>query len=349
MVKVLVVGAGMTGASAAALLRQRLPTDSSITVWDKARGAGGRMSTSRSSSDDKCTVDLGAQYITLIEQYQARRQELYLNLVQKGILAPMTGNVEGPNRFDEKGAKHYVTPQGIGSLVKHFLNQAEAKVEYNRQVVSVDVDGKDTVRVADISGNAESFQAVVLTMPVPQILQLRGSIQKALDADRPVWDRLLGVTYSSRYALGLFYPAGTELPYQWCSKYISDDPCIRYVAVDNKKRNLEDKTVGPSVCVHTHVQFGLQHIEQDKEQVKKLILQHLRARLPELPEPTEVKSQKWRYSQVYRGYPGRPGCVTLQREPLIVLGGDAFSLSSFDGCLDSAEAVASAVTNYLKL
>lgn len=53
--------------------------------------------------------------------------------------------------------------------------------------------------------------------------------------------------------------------------------------------------------------------------------------------------------QVYRGYPGRPGCVTLQREPLIVLGGDAFSLSSFDGCLDSAEAVASAVTNYLKL
>lgn len=40
MVKVLVVGAGMTGASAAALLRQRLPTDSSITVWDKARGAG---------------------------------------------------------------------------------------------------------------------------------------------------------------------------------------------------------------------------------------------------------------------------------------------------------------------
>lgn len=62
--------------------------------------------------------------------------------------------------------------------------------------------------------------------------------------------------------------------------------------------NTEDKTVGPSVCVHTHVQFGLQHIEQDKEQVKKLILQHLRARLPELPEPTEVKSQKWRYSQV---------------------------------------------------
>lgn len=53
-------------------------------------------------------------------------------------------------------------------------------MEYNRQVVSVDVDGKNTVRVADISGNAESFQAVVLTMPVPQILQLRGSIQKAL-------------------------------------------------------------------------------------------------------------------------------------------------------------------------
>jgi len=51
---------------------------------------------------------------------------------------------------------------------------------------------------------------------------------------------------------------------------------------------------------------------------------------------------------VHRGYPGKPGCVTLQEQPLIVLGGDAFSLSTFDGCLDSAEAVASTVKDYFK-
>lgn len=68
------------------------------------------------------TGQFGIFIITLWSLFTLFR--LYLNLVQKGILAPMTGNVEGPNRFDEKGAKHYVTPQGIGSLVKHFLNQA---------------------------------------------------------------------------------------------------------------------------------------------------------------------------------------------------------------------------------
>ena len=40
MVKVLVVGAGMTGAASAALVRQQIPEIASITIWDKGRGAG---------------------------------------------------------------------------------------------------------------------------------------------------------------------------------------------------------------------------------------------------------------------------------------------------------------------
>ena len=50
--------------------------------------------------------------------------------------------------------------------------------------------------------------------------------------------------------------------------------------------------------VHTHVKFGLQHIEEDKEEVKNIIMEQVMQCLPDLPQPTEVKSQKWRYSQV---------------------------------------------------
>lgn len=56
--------------------------------------------------------------------------------------------------------------------------------------------------------------------------------------------------------------------------------------------------VGPSVVAHTHVQFGLKHIEEDKEEVKNVIMEHVMQCLPDLPQPAEVKSQKWRYSQV---------------------------------------------------
>ncbi|KAL8616862.1 hypothetical protein ACOMHN_041781 [Nucella lapillus] len=348
MVRVLVVGSGMTGSAAAALLRQRLPADADITIWDKARGAGGRMSTIRSSlgpSAGQCTVDLGAQYITLTSQYQHQRQQLYSDLQSQGLLAPLKGQIEGPNRFDQDGAQHFVTPQGVSSLVKHYLQQAKANVEYNRQVSRVE-EGEGEVRVTDTNGVTASAHAVVLTMPVPQILQLTGVLQTRLEAQPGVREKLQGVSYSSRYALGLFYPPGTELPYSWCAKYFDNDPCIRFIAIDNRKRDAS--SAGPSVVVHTVVPFGLQHIHEDKEKVKDMVMAQVTQRLPDLPQPAEVKSQKWRYSQVHHGYPGKPGCVTLQEGPLIVLGGDAFSLSTFDGCLDSAEAIANTVVDYFK-
>ena len=40
-----------------------------------------------------------------------------------GILTPMQGQIEGQNNFDEPGAEHFVTPKGVSSLVKYFLEK----------------------------------------------------------------------------------------------------------------------------------------------------------------------------------------------------------------------------------
>lgn len=44
------------------------------------------------------------------------------------------------------------------------------------------------------------------------------------------------VEYSCRFAMGLFYKPPTTIDVPWGAKYFYDDPCIRYVAIDNKKR-----------------------------------------------------------------------------------------------------------------
>lgn len=68
--RLLIVGAGLTGSVTASLLRRKFPKDVlSITVWEKSRGAGGRMTTNRSPSDPRCTADLGAQYISATSAY----------------------------------------------------------------------------------------------------------------------------------------------------------------------------------------------------------------------------------------------------------------------------------------
>lgn len=50
--------------------------------------------------------------------------------------------------------------------------------------------------------------------------------------------QLKSVSYSSRYALGLFYEAGTKIDVSWAGQYITSNPCIRFVSIDNKKRNI---------------------------------------------------------------------------------------------------------------
>lgn len=46
------------------------------------------------------------------------------------------------------------------------------------------------------------------------------------------------MSYSSRYALGLFYEAGMKIDVPWAAQYITSNPCIRFISIDNKKRNI---------------------------------------------------------------------------------------------------------------
>ena len=66
-----VIGGGITSAATSAFVSERLCSKNiQLTVWEKARGAGGRMSTSRSSGNSKCIADLGAQYISVTPEYE---------------------------------------------------------------------------------------------------------------------------------------------------------------------------------------------------------------------------------------------------------------------------------------
>lgn len=63
-------------------------------------------------------------------------------------------------------------------------------------------------------------------------------INMALDSKPEVKKKLEMVSYSSRFAVGLFYNPGTKIGYTWGGKYIPEDSCIRFVAIENIKRNL---------------------------------------------------------------------------------------------------------------
>ncbi|XP_062927700.1 renalase isoform X4 [Mobula hypostoma] len=286
MARVLIVGAGLTGSLCATLLRrERLQ----VVVWEKAKGAGGRMCTSRNPHNPNCTADLGAQYITVTPYYAEKHQSFYGELLSRGILKPLLSRVEGMTI--KEGIRNYVAPHGISSIVKYYLSDSVIN-ESQRQ-------------------------------------------------------KLEAVRYSTRFALALFYEAGTQIDVPWAAKYIINNPCIRFVSIDNKKRCSEAPEVGPSVVVHTTVQFGAESVHKSKEDVEPLILDQLQQILPGLPKSISTKCHKWRYSQVTDAVSIIPGQMTLNTQPLLICGGDSFTHSNFDGCTESALAVSSVLKCHL--
>jgi len=328
----------LTGSLCACLLRRELQNRVQIVVWDKARGSGGRMSTTRPPNGLSHSADLGAQYITATPTYAQSHHSLYSELLSSGVLQPLSCVVDGLQQKDD--SKNYVTPLGMCSVVKHFLSESGADLIFERHVTGLYRRGASW-EVQSKQGGSERFDAVVLTMPVPQILQLQGDVADMLSVQQR--QQLEQVVYSSRFALALFFPPGADIGVSWAARYVSDSRCIRYIAVDDRKRGADTfgGGRGPSLVVHTSVPFGLEYLEQEKEDVQPIILQELHKLLPGLPQPISIKCQKWRYSQVLTAVPDSPGHMTILDQPLLVCGGDAFSHSNFDGCIESALSVLS--------
>ncbi|XP_004440048.1 PREDICTED: renalase [Ceratotherium simum simum] len=342
MARVLIVGAGLTGSLCAALLRRETSRPLHLAVWDKAEDSGGRMTTASSPHNSQCTVDLGAQYITCTSHYAKTHQSFYGELLAHGILKPLTSPIEG--MVMKEGDCNFVAPHGISSIIKHYLKESGADISFRQCVTQINLRNNKW-EVSKETGSPEQFDLVVLTMPVPQILQLQGDITSLISERQR--QQLESVSYSARYALGLFYEAGTKIDVPWAGQYITSNPCIRFISIDNKKRNIESSEIGPSLVIHTTVPFGVAYLEHSTEDVQELIFKQLEDILPGLPPPVATKCQKWRHSQVTIAAANYPGQMTLHLKPLLVCGGDGFTQSNFDGCITSALCVLEALKNHI--
>uniref|UniRef100_A0A8C9F8G2 Renalase n=1 Tax=Pavo cristatus TaxID=9049 RepID=A0A8C9F8G2_PAVCR len=121
--------------------------------------------------------------------------------------------------------------------------------------------------------------------------------------------------------------------------------CCRYLF--NSRLERDSPEIGPSVVVHTTVTFGREHLYSDPAEVQQLILSHLESLVSSLPKAASVKCQKWRYSQVTKAVPNCPRQMILHTQPLLICGGDGFTCSNFDGCIESALSLAETVRSHL--
>lgn len=317
--KVLLIGCGLTSTATAYLLRTRIP-NIHLTLWEKARGPGGRASVRRGPKGT--SVDLGTQFITTDSSTLSKYSEIYEQLISTKTLTPMSCKIEGLSESNNQ-THHFIAPNGTNSLVKYFLNNANVDcIEYERRVCAITSTGK----VTSVCGSEESFDLIIITAPAPQILQMDCPISQSIRSE------LEKVTYSTRFTFNMFYEKPT-LNVEWDVKFI-DNEIFRFVSIDNRKRGQYDTP--DSVIFHTTKEFGQTHIKETKEDTFQMLSDKVKELFPDWPSPELCNVHKWLYSQVVSAYNNTPGCIILNESIPIIAGGDCFTQSTFNGCIESA-------------
>lgn len=272
---VAVIGAGIAGLSCARALADAGLT---VTVFEKSRGTGGRMSTRRR---DEAQWDHGAQYFT------ARDPEFHATVqrwVQAGHAAPwaprlavlgpgsLPGGGESPARF--VGAPRMTAPaaflaQGLTVLTEHTVAQLERDAQAWRIVTTE-------------HGAHGPFEAVALANPAPQARRLL----------QPVSARLAeaagSVVMQPCWAAMLRYDAPLPLPFD--GAFVNEGP-LRWVARNTAKPG---RTGHEAWVLHASPEWSLAHLEETAEAAGAALVEAFRAL--GAPAPAAGSGHRWRYS-----------------------------------------------------
>jgi renalase len=297
----------------------------------------------------------------------------------------MLAAISGGRAADGTG-QNWVAPAGVNAISKHLLETSGATVSLSRRVSGIErVEGAGgaarwRVRTADATpapgacaddapaaGAAASgappagdgeFDAVVLTLPVPQLLALEGEVPALLAASPDRLDALRAVQYSSRFALSLFWARDDAAARaffdarEWACFYFDaqEEPALVFASRCAAKRGrVSDEP--PSLVVHSSVPFALARRGADADAAGAEMLAALRARWPDMPAPLEARTTLWALSQVRRPLAGAPAALALGDGPPLIVAGDALSRhgSRFDGCVESARRAAQLLGEQLGL
>ena len=131
------------------------------------------MSTHRSLSTP-LFCDLGAQYITSSSTPSEEVKDIYKHLRDLNILVPIDVITKGKQienmRQKDIEKYHFVCPNGLSSIVQHFVGQSD--IMFNTKLVGITKTTDQKVKVnfrrivnGIVEDGEETFDKVVLTLP----------------------------------------------------------------------------------------------------------------------------------------------------------------------------------------
>lgn len=275
--RIAVIGAGLAGLRAARVLQDAGHTE--ITLIDKARGVGGRLSTRRHG---ELRVDIGAQFFTVKNPAFSRWIE---PLLSDGRVHDWSRGFpvwkDGRIHPRPEGHIRYACTEGMTALAKELSNGLTLRLG---QAVTQIQRATEGYRLTLGDGSTLEAETLLLNLPPQQLTPLAGQLLGAMDAAE-----------ISRIPMAPCWAVYGQIEQDlegWRGLEWEGHPVIQWVARDHTRR----KSAQPPVLVaHTTEPFTQAQIEAPADTVAREVAtaleQALGVRFAEAPQ-----AHRWRYS-----------------------------------------------------
>lgn len=323
----LIIGAGMAGLSAGSRLQA---AGWQVLLLDKGRSVGGRMATRRIASG---VFDHGAQFFTARSpEFQAQVDEwLVLGLAKPWTSSfnhPASSPFAVPRPVDSsEGHTRYCAAGGMTSIAKHLA--ATLPVRVNARVLSLS-QGDGGWQASTEDGSRFSANAMILTAPVPQALELVASSQ--LDLYEDSLAQLSAVQYDPCLAVLALVEGETKLPEH--GGLPSPTPSLGWIA-DNHRKGISPQP--GAITLHASADFSRRRWHSDDQAIIEALWD---SAMPWVNSSVLLQAQvkRWRYSRTVN--PLAQSFAALVAGPPLLLAGDGFSASRIEAAYLSGRAAA---------
>ncbi|WP_426054406.1 NAD(P)/FAD-dependent oxidoreductase [Janthinobacterium sp. PSPC2-1] len=273
--RIAIIGAGIAGLACATALSQ---AGFQVTLFDKSRGAGGRMSTRR-GADWQC--DHGAQYFT------ARHPEFRAEVSRwerAGVAAQWQLQLRGLDADGCSGGapvERFVGVPRMSSIGAWLAADLALHTEMAISALQRE-DNAWRLHVQDEGPLAHRYDMVVLAVPAPQAVPLLGQaapLQAALAA---------GTNMAGCWAMMLEYAQPLALGFN--AGFLNAGP-LRWVARDSAKPGRSGRE---SWLLHASAEWSEAHIELDADSIAAQLLAAFISLGGQVPQRWSV--HRWRYA-----------------------------------------------------
>jgi renalase len=278
MIRVGIVGGGPAGAICARVLADR---GVDVTVVDKGRRAGGRLST---RTYDEVHFDHGAQFMTVRDEIVRRRLDAWRDA---GVLAPWDGREEVfGDATDEpllrRKEQRWVGTPGMSDFVAHLLGDIPChfstkatRLQSVDGLIELHIENQDVMR----------FDRVVLAVPAPQAVPLLQD-----------WPRLASQAKSISYypCWAVMAEFSKPFPGDWISAVARNAP-VRWIGRNQTKPG---RPSAEAWVIHATPEWTRSHLEETREAVAETLMDCAQKITKWAQPPNSLRAHRWRYALV---------------------------------------------------